>query len=52
MVACFCVFVCVNVCADAGAALENGEQEVHGVQKPGKIFPTISSAAILFPEAT
>ncbi|MED6255895.1 hypothetical protein ATANTOWER_016569 [Ataeniobius toweri] len=22
--------------ADAGAALENGEQEAHGVQKPGK----------------
>lgn len=26
----------VTVCADAGAALENGEQEAHGVQKPGK----------------
>lgn len=33
------------VCADSGAALENGEQETHGVQKPGKIHPTIFDAA-------
>lgn len=40
MFACFCVCVCV----DTGTALENGEQEAHGVQKPGKTYPTIPSA--------
>lgn len=36
--ACFCVCaVCVCICVDTGTALENGEQEVHGAEKPGKI---------------
>lgn len=30
------VNVCLFVCADTGTALENGEQEGLGVQKPGK----------------
>lgn len=36
--------ICLLVCADSGTALENGEQESHGVQKPGKAllqFPTL-----------
>lgn len=36
--------MCLLVCADSGTALENGEQESHGVQKPGKAllqFPTL-----------
>ena len=43
---CLLVFVCVCVCVcvDTGTALENGEQEAHGVQKPGKTNPWIHSA--------
>lgn len=37
--------VCLFVCADLDNSLENGEQESHGVQKPGKRHPTIPSAA-------
>lgn len=47
-----CLFCCcVYVCVDTGTALENGEQEAHGVQKPGKIYSTIPSAAGQSPKA-
>lgn len=34
----------VNLCADIGIALENGEQEAHGVQKSGKIDSIVQFA--------
>lgn len=46
------VCVCVYVCADMGTTLENGEQEAHGVQKPGKKYPTIPSAVNQSAKAT
>lgn len=44
---CLLVCVCVSVRVDTSTALENGEQEAHGVQKPGKPYPTIPSAVYL-----
>lgn len=39
----------VYVCVDMGIALENGEQEAHGAQKPGK---TITHNSLPLPSAS